>query len=214
VHLTYLAILGLALAAAPSARPSSPAPVGKAGKAGDERSQLAAYLKSHDVPSAVELGALAKMPGRPLMAIAADARAEVLVRARAVAALRFWPSAETRSFLGKLVQEQAEATDATNRLLVRRAAVALGWLGGAGVCEQLALLFDNEDSEVRVDGAIGLGLTRAPEAPAVLRKQLTVESVARVRDQIERQLRALNQQPLAPEQPPPRKERPPMRSSF
>ena len=210
MHLTYLAML--ALAAAPSAKPPSAA--GTAGKAAEERMQLAAYLASHDVASAAELGALSGAPGRPLMAIAADARAPTLVRARAVAALRLWPSAEARSFLGRLVQDHAKATDATQRLLVRRAAVALGWMAGAGVCAHLALLFDNQDPEVRIDGAIGLGLTRAPEAPDLLRRQFVVESVARVRDQIERQLRALGQTPPDPEQAPPRKERPPMRSSF
>lgn len=210
MHLTYLAIL--ALAAAASAKSASPADT--AAQAEDERSRLAAYLAGHDVPSAAELRALSGTPGKPLMAIAADARAPALVRARAVAALRLWPSAETHRFLGRLVQDQAKASDATNRLLVRRAAIALGWMAGAGVCERLALLFDNSDPEVRVDGAIGLGLTRAPEAPALLRQQFAVEPVARVRDQIARQLRALGHTPAAPEPPPPHKERPPMRTSF
>jgi hypothetical protein len=215
VHLTYLAILGLTLAAVPAAKLSSGAgTVGIAGEARDERSQVAAYLASHDVPSANELSSLSGSPGKHLMAIAADARGKALIRARAVAALRLWPSAKTSDFLGKLVQDHATAADPTDRLLVRRAAVALGWIAGSGVCEQLALLFDNPDPEVRVDGAIGLGLTRAPEAPVLLRKQLAVETVARVRDQIERQLRALGHAPSTPEPPPPRKERPPMRSSF
>jgi hypothetical protein len=40
-----------------------------------------------------------------------------------------------------------------------------------------------------------------------------VETVARVRDQIERQLRALGQTPADPS-PPPRKEQVPMRGGF
>jgi HEAT repeat protein len=208
VSLTYLAILGLALAAAPAA--TKPA----ATKPADGRAPIAAYLASHDVATAAELRALSSTPAKPLLAIAADTRAEPLVRARAVAALRLYPSAETRGFLGKLLEDKAEATSATDRLLVRRAAVALGWMAGPGACEQIALLFANSDTEVRVDGAIGLGLTRAPEAPALLRKQFTVETVARVRDQIERQLRALGQTPPDPNAPPPRKEQVPMRGGF
>jgi HEAT repeat protein len=209
VHLTCLAILGYALAAAPAA----PLPK-SAGKAGDERPKIEAYLSSHDVASAAELRELSLTPGRPLLAIAADDRIPGLVRARAVAALRLYPSTETRSFLDRVLQAKAKTTDATDRLIVRRAAVALGWIAGPDACAQLALLFENVDTEVRVDAAIGLGLTRAADAPALLRKQLAVESVPRVRDQIQRQLRALGQPLPEPEQTPPRKEREPMRGGF
>jgi HEAT repeat protein len=208
VHLTCLAIVGYTLAAA-----SASAPASSTGKPGDERPKLEAFLADNDVPTAAQLRALSRAPQKPLQAIAVDARAPRLVRARAVAALRLFPSAETRVFLGNLIETNAKARDATELLLVRRAAVALGWMAGAGVCQQLALLFTNDDVEVRVDAAIGLGLTRAPEAPALLRKQLAVEATARVRDQIERQLRALPQPPP----PPPKKpqpERQPMRSGF
>jgi hypothetical protein len=135
VPLTCLAILNLAnlvLAAAPTAaKPGA---------------SIAAYLASHDVPSAAALRALSSNPEKPLSAIAADTRAEPLVRARAVAALRLFPSAETRGFLGKLVEDKAQATSATDRMLVRRAAVALGWMAGPGTCERLARLFANADA--------------------------------------------------------------------
>ena len=205
MRLTCLAILGCVLAASPAV---------PGGKPGEERSKIAAYLKGHDVPVAAELGALSGTPAKPLMAIAEDAAADGLVRARAVAALRLYPSTATRSFLGKLIEAKAASSDATDQLLARRAAVALGWLAGAGACAHLAALFASPNPEVRIDAAIGLGLTRAPEAPAFLRKQLAVETVAHVRDQIERQLRALGQAPPAPEEAPRRPERPPMRSSF
>jgi HEAT repeat protein len=208
VPLTCLAIVGCVLAAAPAAAPFS-----AAGKAGGERPKLEAFLADHDVPSVAELRALSSTPAKLLMAIVDDARAQGLVRARAVAALRLFPSADTRSFLGGLLEAKAKTGDATERLLLRRAAVALGWMAGPDVCEQLALLFANDDTEVRVDAAIGLGLTRAAEAPALLRGQLAVESVARVRDQIERQLRALPQPP-PPEPKKPQPVRPPMRGGF
>ncbi len=208
VPLTYLAIAVCALAAVP------PTPASGGGKTGDARPQLAAYLASHDVPTLAELRGLASAPDKPLMAIAEDVRAEGLIRARAVAALRLLPSPAVQGFLGKLVRTKAKSNDATERLILRRAAVALGWISGPRAAADLALLFDNADPEVRLDAAIGLGLTRAEGAPALLQRQLAVESVPRVHDQIERQLRVLGQVPPEPEKAPPRKEREPMRGGF
>jgi HEAT repeat protein len=171
-------------------------------------------LSTHDVPVAAELRALAATPETALMAIASDVRAEGLLRSRAVAALRLLPSAEVHVFLGKLIQAKAKASDATDRLIVRRAAVALGWISGTGAAATLALLFDNEDAEVRLDAAIGLGLTRAATAVPYLRRQLAVEAAPRVREQIERQLRALGESPAEPEKAPAPKQETPMRGGW
>ena len=143
VPLTYLAIAVCALAAVP------PTPASGGGKTGDARPQLAAYLASHDVPTLAELRGLASAPDKPLMAIAEDVRAEGLIRARAVAALRLLPSPAVQGFLGKLVRTKAKSNDATERLILRRAAVALGWISGPRAAADLALLFDNADPEVR-----------------------------------------------------------------
>ena len=199
MSLTCLAIVLSTLAASPASS--------------DGRSPFEAYLAAHDVPSAAELRALAKAPEDALMAIASDTRAEGLIRSRAVAALRLVPTPGVQGFLGKLIQAKAKATDASERLLVRRAAVALGWMAGPGAAEKLDLLFDNEDAEVRLDAAIGLGLSRAATAATCLRRQLAVETVPRVRDQIERQLRALGEPLVEPKAPAPKKEQP-MRSSW
>jgi HEAT repeat protein len=213
VPLTCLAIVLSALAAQPA--PGSVPDRGKAAdKATDVRPRFEAYLTTHDVPVAGELRALAPAPETTLMAIASDGRADGLLRARAVAALRLVPSAEVHVFLGKLIQAKAKTNDATDRLIVRRAAVALGWIAGTGAAETLALLFDNEDADVRLDAAIGLGLTRAAAAVPSLRKQLAVESSPRVRDQIERQLRALGESTAAPEKAPAPKQETPMRSGW
>ena len=123
MHLTCLAIVGYALAAAPA----SPVAVAKTE---DAQAKVTAYLATHDVAQAPELRQLAPAPERPLMAIAGDARAEGIIRARAVAALRLLPSPAVRSFLGRLIEDKAKASDATERLLLRRAAIALGWLSG------------------------------------------------------------------------------------
>jgi HEAT repeat protein len=215
VPLTCLAIVLSALAASPSSAPAPNVGVGKdGGKVTDGRPQIEAYLAVHDVSSAAGLRALAAAPEKALMAIASDPAAEGLIRSRAVAALRLVATQEVRVFLGKLIQTKAKATDITDRLIVRRAAVALGWMAGSGTVEQLAMLFDNEDAEVRLDAAIGLGLTRSATAATYLRRQLAVESSPRVRDQIERQLRALDESPVEPEKAPAPPKGQPMRGSW
>ena len=195
-----------------AAAPTPPPPA--MGKAGEARGKVEAYLASHDVPDGAELGELCAAPDKPLMAIVADARVQGLLRARAAAALRLVPTPEVRAFLGKLVQTKAKASDAADRLILRRTAVALGWMAGPDASEQLALLFENEDAEVRLDAAIGIGLTRSATAPSLLRRQLAVETAARVRDQIERQLHALAQVQSEAEKPAAPKQRQPMRSGF
>jgi HEAT repeat protein len=206
VHLTCLAILTAAVVSGPSAVDGGPAK--------DARSKVESYLTTHDVPTAAELHALGPAPETSLMAVASDPHAEGLTRARAVAALRLLPSPIIETYLGKLVESKAKATDATDRLIVRRAAVALGWLAGASAPKQLALLFDNDDAEVRLDAVIGLGLARSDVANTILRRQLAVESVARVRDQIERQLRSLAETMPAPAKAPADQKKAPMRSDW
>ena len=73
---------------------------------------------------------------------------------------------------------------------------------------------DTERWDVRLDAAIGLGLTRAATAAPALRRQLAVEQAPRVRAQIERQLRALGESPVAPEKAPAPKQETPMRGSW
>jgi len=213
VSLTYLAIaFSIVVSASPAPPASTPNP--NDGRSSDGRSRVEAYLAAHDVAAAADLQGLARAPEKALMAIASDVRVAGLVRSRAVAALRLVASHEVQSFLTKLVQTKAKATDATDRLIVRRAAVVLGWMAGAGTAEQLALLFDNDDAEVRLDAAIGIGLTRSETAAKLLRRQLAVESTPRVRDQIERQMRALGQAPPEPEKTPSPKKIEPMRGGW
>jgi hypothetical protein len=211
VHLTCLAIALWTFAAA-SAGATPP----DAGQATSERARIEAYLATHDLASAAELRSLSARPENALMAIALDARAERLTRARSVAALRFLPSPAVQAFLAKLIQDKAEATDETLRLLLRRAAGALGWMSGSDAPDQLALLFANQDPEVRLDAVAGIAMTHAATAGSILRRQLAVEPSQRVRDQIRRQLTALGEGAETPDQAPASKKpkRAAMRSSF
>jgi HEAT repeat protein len=198
------------LTLAAPARPSAP----DGGQAGAERAQIEAYLATHDVAAAAELRGFAAAPEKTLMAIASAGDAERLTRSRAVAALRLLPSPTVQDFLASLIEGKAKATDETDRLLLRRAAVALGWIGGSDAPELLALLFDNDAPEVRLDAALGISMTRAASASAILHKQLVVEPSPRVREQIQRQLTALGEEPPAPEKAPGPKKRQPTREPM
>ncbi len=195
---------------------AAPAPARHADdKAADARDRIAAYLGDHDVVTAAELRALDANPPKALIAIARDEKAPSLVRARAVAALRGFGSPEVYAFLAKLIDDKATTADATLRLILRRAAITLGWLSAPDSDHTLAALFANADPEVRVDAAIGIGFTRKADAVALLRGQLAVETVQRVREQIERQLRILGAaEPPDAQKAPPKPERPPMRGGF
>jgi hypothetical protein len=134
-----------------------------------------------------------------LIEIAGDGKTELLLRSRAVSTLSYFPTPAARKFLEATVAGKAESQDPGDRLLVGKAAVALGWLGGAQVPDLLAPLIDHPDPDVRLDAAIGLGLTRLPSAAEVLRKRLDVETVDRVRAQISRQIQVID----AAREPPP-----------
>jgi hypothetical protein len=135
-----------------------------------------------------------------LIEIAGDARTEVLLRSRAVSTLSYFPTPAARKFLERTIEGKAASTDAGDRVLVGKAAVALGWLGGVQVPDRLAPLLDHADPDVRVDAAIGLGLTRLASAADHLRKRLDVEPVERVRGQISRQIQVI-EAALAPPEP-------------
>jgi len=133
-----------------------------------------------------------------LIEIAGDGKAEVLLRSRAVSTLSYFPTPATRKFLEGTIAGKAASPDASDRQLLGKAAVALGWLGGVHVPEQLAPLLDHLDPDVRLDAAIGLGLTRLPTAAEALRKRLDIETVARVRAQISRQIQVIDASRVPP----------------
>jgi HEAT repeat protein len=133
-----------------------------------------------------------------LIAIADDRGVDGPVRARAVAALAYARTARAHIYLENLVLRKGTSSDATDKLLLRRATVALGWQSGPRVVDIVAPLLVHADAEVRLDAAVALGLSRAAKAEAPLRARLTDEQDLDVRRQIEIALRA-----LAPKGPPP-----------
>lgn len=126
-----------------------------------------------------------------LTVIAVDRAASETVRGRAVAALAYARTPRVHAFLENFIIEKTPSSVPFDRVLLRRAATALGWQGGARVVEVVAPLLDHSDAEVRLDAAAALGLARAREAEAPLRARLAVETDAAVQRQIEAALRAV-----------------------
>ena len=168
-----------------------------------DRATVETRLRANTPPrSAADWRALGAGIDEVLIAIAGDAKADLQLRARAVSALGVVSTRPGRTFLEGVVKQKASSTDAGDKLLLRKAALALGWAGGAAVPAQLGPLLEHPDPEVRLDVAIGLGLTRSEEAADFLRTRFDVETVPKVRSQIGRQLRAIEEAAAQLRRPP------------
>jgi HEAT repeat protein len=189
--------VAVSLAGAAPGRPSATQP------AATLRSTVEAKLRAYELPpSEKELRALGVGVDAALVEIARDTKVEILVRARAVSALAYAPTPAARAFLERALGDKASSQDAGERLLLRKAAVALGWLGGSRVPTMLERLTTHPDPEVRIDAALALGLTRLESAAEILRRRLPAETDARVRGHVGRQLRVI-ETALAPADPSP-----------
>jgi HEAT repeats len=189
----FLLLSLVALAPWPAGAKPPAGPVGRSGPvARATRSTVEARLRAYE-PTFSASGWQALGPGadEALVEIGRDEKVDILVRARAVSALGYFPTPPARRFLEQTIDSRAASTQAADRLLLRKAAVALGWMGGPGVPARLDKLLAHADPDVRLDAAIGLGLTRLMPAADFLRKRFDIEPDARVRSQIGRQLRVI-----------------------
>jgi hypothetical protein len=176
--------------AAPAARP--------------DRAAVETRLRANILPSsAAEWRALGPGIDEVLIAIAGDDKADLQLRAHAVSALGVVSTRPGRAYLEAAVKQKAASADPGDKLLLRKAALALGWAGGTLVPGQLGPLLAHPDPEVRLDMAIALGLTRSEEAADLLRERFDVETVPKVRSQIGRQLRLIEDAAAEARRPPP-----------
>ncbi len=173
-------LLGVAAGAVQGAAP----PIGRA----ELQARLEKTSRGLSASEVAELGAGAG----PLLAQIADDRAVASpVRLRAMAALTYVRTPATHDFLEAFVIRKRPSSDAVDRALLRKAAIALGWQSGPRTVEVLAGLLDHDDAEVRLDAVVALGLTRTRRAEKPLRDRLAIEADAAVRAQIESQLKTL-----------------------
>jgi hypothetical protein len=181
------------LLAGPSAAPPARA----------ERAKVEGRLQANTPPSsAADWQALGAGVDEILITIAEDTKVDLRMRGRAVSALGTVPTRAGCAFLERVIREKASSKDERDKLILRKAAVALGWAGATGAAAQIGPLLQHPDPEVRLDAAIGLGLTRSEQAADLLRKRFDVETIRKVRSQIGRQLSLIEEAALAARRPP------------
>jgi hypothetical protein len=176
--LALLLLIGLSLAA------------GRAAAARPTRAVVEPRLRAYQ-PDPAGWRALGPGTDQTLIEIAGDGKVETLLRARAITTLGYFSTPAARKFLETTIEGKGTSSDPGDRLLVAKAAVSLGWLGGVDVPARLAPLLTHADAEVRLDAAVGLGLTRLPAAAEALKKRVELETVPRVRAQISRQIQVI-----------------------
>lgn len=169
-----------------------------------DRATVEARLRANTLPSsAADWRALGPGIDEVLIAIAGDAKADLQLRAHAVSTLGVVSTRFGRAYLESVVKQKASSADAGDKLLLRKAALALGWAGGTLVPAQLGPLLAHPDPDVRLDVALALGLTRSEDAADLLRERFDVETVPKVRSQIGRQLRLIEDAVAEARRPPP-----------
>ncbi len=129
--------------------------------------------------------------GPMLLIIARDPKAALALRARAIDGMAYFPLAANRDFLETTLIDLISAKNEADKMILRRAAVALGWQGAGNAATRIAVLLDHDDADVRADAALALGLTRNPAAIAALQKRSSLEKDPRVRRQLDRQIRVI-----------------------
>jgi hypothetical protein len=156
------------------------------------RAEVEARLqKGAHGPSPADMTELGAQAVPVLIQIADDRNATELLRTRAMNTLAFAHAAAAHNYLENFIIRNRPSSDAVDRLLLRKAAVSLGWQAGPRAVETLASLLDHPDADVRMDAVVALGLTRDRRAEKPLRARLPDETDAEVRAQIDRQLRTL-----------------------
>jgi HEAT repeat protein len=182
IHMTCL-LAGLVAAdgGAPSndrtADQPSPAPAKK-----PTRADVEASLAKSAAPR--DLQRWAASADGILTAVATDRAVSETVRGRALAALAYARTPRVHAFLENFIIEKTPSSTEVDHLLLRRAAVSLGWQGGGRVVEIVGPLLESTDADVRLDAAAALGLSRERAAEAPLRARLEVETDAAVKRQL------------------------------
>jgi HEAT repeat protein len=147
------------------------------------RQQLLGLLSGYEETASPDsLKALdGDVPGA-LRAIASDATLTTTQRARAIHALGWFPSEDTRAFL----VAQARGGDA---MFARKAVYALanGW--GDAALDELTVALANPDVQTRMAAAQALGNVGTPSAKLALEARLPLETDPTVKTTIEKQMR-------------------------
>jgi hypothetical protein len=148
---------------------------------------LGGYERAATAEDVKRLGADAD---RQLIDVAGDARTTRLRRTRAIAALRFVPSAAAHAFLRAVVLENKRAAGGADVLDLAAAIYSLSPYGAEETPLVLSLVA-HASADVRQSAAAALAAIADPSAAPPLRARLAVERDAGVRFTLERSLKSL-----------------------
>lgn len=138
--------------------------------------------------SAEDVRALGPHADRVLIGVASDARVSRLRRARALLALRFAPSDESREFLRAVIADKRACVEGADVLDLSAAITSLSPYGREVLADVLPFAA-HASADVRHATVVVLGAMQAPEAQSALRARLFVERDPGVRDAAARALK-------------------------
>ena len=137
-----------------------------------------------DTPSAAQVRALGPETLGVLIELYNDRSMPPYVRLRAVHAVGHFPTRATRTFLLAVARARGQSD-----LFVREAVLSLGRAFGERAVDDVRPFLANSEPVVREGAAMALGRIGSAPARDALRRRLTTEGAAHVRETISRQLR-------------------------
>lgn len=186
VPLFLLLLLPSWVAAAPS--PSADG-TSTSGDAAAVREAVEASLMDYEsVPGKEELLALSSRVDAVLRDIVERPSPRALARVRAVAVLRYFPSAATVATLRRVIERSARATAGSAVLELQAALSAYALTAGPSAVPLLRPFLAHANVDLRELAASALALTRSPAVRPLLERRLGVELSPMVRRRLQREL--------------------------
>lgn len=151
-----------------------------AAHAGEHRDAVMDLLNAYDTPTTqADLEAIGDGVVAELKEIADDGSVATSRRGRAISALQYFPSDDTRTFLADKLEKGDKS------LYRRKAAGALGAGWGEPAVELLAPYLSDKDEQVRMAVARALGTVGGDEAKVALEGRLKKEEAEAVKETLE-----------------------------
>lgn len=150
-----------------------------------ERARMVEALSAYEaVASRRQLLAISSDAERLLRAIIDDPRGHALARHRAIGALRWFPSRDSRRLLRRLVERGRKARRGRRLLDLQPALESYAAATGPAALELALSFLDHRSIDVRIAAARAALLSKSDRAPALLRARLEREGSSTVRAEV------------------------------
>jgi len=147
-------------------------------------------LMAYDIePQKVDFDEVSSDAKSILMKVASDTGRPPVVRARAILALGYYPSSETKNFLKATVFTQGQ-----NEMLIRKGIYALARGFGSSVCEDIGSFLFHSNPDIRETAVRALGILGSNKARKMLIRRLKEENNKMVKNAIQEVLKKFKNQ--------------------